>query len=710
MKTLTKIILTIFFTTTVNTIYSQNPDRCGTMQHLQELMKNPEYAKSFAKANELMNQKLSGNPNFKSTGIITIPVVVHILYANATQNIPDARVIEQINVLNLDFSGTNANVGNTPVVWTSFVANTGIQFCLATQDPSDNPTNGIIHKATTVGSWNTNDNIKHNSSGGDDAWPSGSYLNLWVGNLGGGLLGYAQFPGGPPATDGVVVLYSSVGGPANPGTIPPYHLGRTATHEVGHWVNLFHINGDSNCGNDLVSDTPTQDQLHFGCPTHPYHVNVCSGSVNGEMFMNYMDYTDDACMTMFSNGQGARMNACMNGPRVSMLTSLGCIPGSNLNNDAGISTIVSPAGTICSNSITPVVTLRNYGVNNLTSVTINYKVDAGTVNTYTWSGTLAPGSTVNVTLPSLPVTGGAHTFTSYTSNPNGVADPNATNDSSTGNFSSAATGVTLPVQEGFQSATYPPLGWTINNPDATYTWEQSTATGQASSSSIFINNLDYNAWGEMDEMVSPAMDLTTGPNPQLTFYVAYQLYTDPNSNPNFSDTLEVVISTDCGVTWTSIYKKFGVPLTTIIPTFSVNAFTPTANDWRIETVSLAPYSASANAILKFRNICQYENYLWLDNINIINPVGINEINSDPSFIIYPSPSKGIVHLQWSAVSNSTITITITNELGESVYTDEINNYKGADIPVDLSKKADGIYLVKIQAATKSVQQKVVLNK
>jgi pregnancy-associated plasma protein-A/type IX secretion system substrate protein len=710
MNTFTRFILAVFFTAASGAMYAQNIHRCATTEHHLDQLKNPQYAKGFAKAEQMMNNKLAQNPNLKTTGVITIPVIVHILYANATQNISDAKVIEQINVLNLDFSGTNANVGNTPAVWTSLVANTGIQFCLATQDPSGNPTNGIIHKSTTVGSFSTNDNIKHNNTGGDDAWPASSYLNLWIGNLSGGLLGYAQFPGGPAANDGVVVLYNSVGGPANPGTGFPYHLGRTATHEVGHWVNLRHINGDSNCGSDLVADTPTQDQLHFGCPTHPYHVNVCSGSTNGEMFMNYMDYTDDACMTMFTNGQGARITACMSTTRASLATSIGCTPITAFSNDAGISAIISPAGTICASSIIPEVTLRNFGVNNLTSVTVNYQVDAGTVNTYAWSGTLTPASTVNVTLPAVTVSGAPHTFTSYTSNPNGAADPNAGNDSQTGNFSSSASGLAIPVQEGFQSATYPPTGWTLYNPDNDSTWQHSTTTGQASSSSIFIYNYDYNAWGEYDEMISPAMDLTTGINPQLTFYVAYQLYTDPASNPNFSDTLEVVISTDCGLTWTSIYKKFGIPLTTTTPTFSTVAFVPTASQWRLETVSLAPYAASSNAILKFRNINQYENTLWLDNINIINPTGAIEINTDPTFSVYPIPSKGMIHLQWGAVSNENITVTITNAIGESVYNSEISKYNGTVIPVDLGKQANGVYLIKIQAADKTINQKIVLNK
>src|SRR6185436_9763494 len=160
-----------------------------------------------------------------------------------------------------------------------------------------------------VTSFSTNDFIKSSATGGVDAWDPNYYFNIWVCNLTGGLLGYAQFPGGAPATSGLVMQYNAFG---RVGTLmPPYNLGRSATHEMGHCLNLRHINGDSNCSNDMVTDTPTQDQLHYGCPVHPYHVNVCSGTTDGEMFMNYMDYTDDACLNMFTQGQATRMNAAI---------------------------------------------------------------------------------------------------------------------------------------------------------------------------------------------------------------------------------------------------------------------------------------------------------------------------------------------------------------------------------------------------------------
>ena len=160
--------------------------------------------------------------------------------------------------------------------------------------------------------------------GEKDAWNTNDYLNIWVCNLASGLLGFATFPGGNASLDGVVCDYAYFG---NIGTAtPPYNLGRTATHEVGHWLNLYHIWGDSYCGNDYVSDTPEHEESNYGCPSFPHSSNCSSTGSSGEMFMNYMDYTNDACMYMFTNGQKNRMRATLNTTRSSLLNSQACQP------------------------------------------------------------------------------------------------------------------------------------------------------------------------------------------------------------------------------------------------------------------------------------------------------------------------------------------------------------------------------------------------
>jgi hypothetical protein len=246
-------------------------------------------------------------------GPVTIPVVVHVVYRVEGENISQTQIQSQIDALNRDYAASNADKTKTPACWAGLITDIGVKFKLADKDPHGKPTNGITRTKTKVVSFSTHDEVKFAAKGGADPWPTDAYLNLWVCNLGGGLLGYAQFPGGPAATDGVVILSSAFG---TSGTAAaPYNLGRTAVHEVGHWLNLNHIWGDtSDCsGTDHVADTPEQQLPNYGKPAFP-HV-TCHNGPNGDMFMNYMDYVDDDAMVMFTAGQSARMHATLAGPR-----------------------------------------------------------------------------------------------------------------------------------------------------------------------------------------------------------------------------------------------------------------------------------------------------------------------------------------------------------------------------------------------------------
>ncbi len=237
---------------------------------------------------------------------LVIPVVVNVLYKTNAQNISLAQIQSQIDVLNADFAATNADYGNTPALFQPVLSgSTGISFTLQS----------VVRKSTNKTSWGLNDQMKKSSTGGINPTSPTTVLNIWVCNLTGGYLGYAQFPGGASATDGVVLDDNATGSTGT--AAAPYNLGRTATHEVGHWMNLRHIWGDATCGSDLVSDTPTHNTANYGCPSYP-HLSTCSGTPV-EMTMNYMDYTNDACMYMFSAGQKTRAQAVFSpgGPRVS---------------------------------------------------------------------------------------------------------------------------------------------------------------------------------------------------------------------------------------------------------------------------------------------------------------------------------------------------------------------------------------------------------
>ncbi len=266
-----------------------------------------------------------------------IPTVVHVIYSNAGENIPDAQVISQIDILNEDFQRLNADTINTPVAFRPVAVDSDIEFCLASIDPNGNPTNGINRVSMSGSPFSTgfiDSNIKPATS-----WDPDNYFNIWVVNISGGVLGYAQFPsssglagmpgsGGSANTDGCVLLTSSVGRPPDNPSSGPYNLGRTATHEVGHWLGLRHIWGDGGCGtDDFCADTPESDGSNFGCPTS--HVS-CSTT---DQVQNYMDYTDDDCMNLFTADQKARMDVVLtNSPRrASLLSSTVCVVSPQIN-------------------------------------------------------------------------------------------------------------------------------------------------------------------------------------------------------------------------------------------------------------------------------------------------------------------------------------------------------------------------------------------
>jgi hypothetical protein len=289
------------------------------------------------------------------TGVVTIPVVFHVVHnpAQPSQNISDAQIQSQIDVLNEDFRAKNADVVKVPAVWKSLVADARIEFVLASTDPDGNPTTGITRTPTTATSFHTfNDDVKSSATGGANAWPSEDYLNLWVcddlrDELGRAILGYAQFPGGPPSTDGVAIIHSCIG---TTGTAQaPFDLGRTATHEIGHWLDLRHIWGDdggSCTGSDQVADTPNQADKNFGKPAFP-HI-TCNNGPDGDMFMNYMDYTDDAAMFLFTQGQSTRMDACLEGPRASFLVAS---PAAPVTTGAAAPSPVAPVTEAVSESV-----------------------------------------------------------------------------------------------------------------------------------------------------------------------------------------------------------------------------------------------------------------------------------------------------------------------------------------------------------------------
>ena len=254
--------------------------------------------------------------------VINIPVIVHVIYKAGVENISDVQIMSQIKVLNEDYRLRNATAANIPAVFKSLAVDVRLNFCLAKVDPTGHSISGIVRKKTSKDFF-LDEGMKYTAQGGDDAWDCKKYLNIWVCHIFGTSLGFATVPGGPADKDGVVINYDVFG---TTGTVRgEFNLGRTATHEIGHWLGLKHLWGDEDCGSDDVDDTPRQRFANYYCPTFP-HATSCSPNANGDMFMNFMDFSDDACMSMFTQGQKMKMRAlfAIGGSRNSFLNSFAC--------------------------------------------------------------------------------------------------------------------------------------------------------------------------------------------------------------------------------------------------------------------------------------------------------------------------------------------------------------------------------------------------
>ena len=314
-------------------VYSQDstalrvPAGCHSHEYmLEQQSMHPGLAERI----EAESRKLSGYPGNARTAspdfsTNTISVVFHVVYNTSAQNVPDGRLLEQLQVLNEDFNASNADIANVPSAFKPLIGNAGIRFCLAQRDPNDNPTSGITRTYTADTLFSIDDAVKYDSTGGCSIWNRDRYLNIWVCKLMGPVLGYTARPGSPASVDGAVIDYRYIG---LSGSLAPYNLGHSVSHEIGHWFNLIHTWGDANCGNDLVNDTPKQQGPNYGtsgnCPSFP-HV-TCSNAPNGDMWMNFMDFGYDHCACFFTAGQCARMNAALNVNRPRLKSSNACQP------------------------------------------------------------------------------------------------------------------------------------------------------------------------------------------------------------------------------------------------------------------------------------------------------------------------------------------------------------------------------------------------
>ncbi|OFY87540.1 MAG: hypothetical protein A3F72_20900 [Bacteroidetes bacterium RIFCSPLOWO2_12_FULL_35_15] len=477
------------------------------------------------------------------------------------------------------------------------------------------------------------------------------------------------------------------------------------TWQVGQWTTA--------CTEPGSSGSPLFDQNHriigqlYGGPSS------CGASAAN----NHDNYGKFSTSWLGGGTSATQLKVWLDPGNTGATTTDGFDPNAippGFTNDAGIQTVNNPATgySSCNTSLTPSVTLKNFGSSSLTSCTINYKVDAGTLQTYSWSGSLTTAQTATFTLPVMNgISPASHTFNCYTSNPNSNTDGNTANDAQTTNFTiiSASPVVLTPQTESFQS-TFPSTNWTIVNQDANVTWTKVTTAGGfgTSTSSARMDNYSSSTSldGQSDYIYSPYLNLTSALAPiTLKFDVAYSRYSS-----TYSDSLKVLITTDCGSSWTNIYSKGGTSLATA-PDNASSLFVPTATQWRTETINLNSFAGNSAARISFQNLSGWGQTLYIDNINLTS--GTTSVFSNDfstSINIYPNPNNGSFNISVELEKSDDIYLKILNIVGQEISSKKISNTLGGTYAIDLTTETNGIYFVEIKTNNSKVVRKINLIK
>jgi hypothetical protein len=635
---------------------------------------------------------------------VYIPIVFHVVLTNPSV-VTDAQIQNQVDQLNKDFGGLNSDSTLIPAAFKTLFAKSNIQFKLAQRNPNDEASTGIERITTSHAQFSISDNsVKYTAAGGANAWDHDRFFNVWITDLSQGYLGYATFPGGSAAAeDGVVIKYSSL-----PGGSAPYNKGRTLVHETGHFFYLYHIWGDENgcSGSDFIDDTPNQGTFTSGCPSGGVRTDACSTTAPGIMYENFMDYTDDACMVMYTLDQQDRMETSLSVYRASLLTSNGADPVVAFNLDASAKSINTPLQRLCSATFSPVITLRNKGAETLTAVTIKASLDNGTVSSTTnWTGSLASLAETPITLNALTVPAeGTHVLNVVLSSPNGKTDENTANDAITLTFQYYLP-VSPPLTQGFENATFPPVGWDIINADQSTTWERTLTAAKTGNASVVMRNFDYTTSGQKDYIRLPLLNITSADSAFMNFQVAAAVVTDPGSTGSAFDTLEVLVSKDCGATYTSLYKKWGSTLITR-STATTTSFNPTASEWRKDSVNLTSFINAGPILLAFANTNEHENNIYLDDINVYS-VTVNPNLKTKGFMITPNPTTSNIAVQFYPNAAIVKGINIFNSTGQMVASKRVNGPGSSAYYFDLSMFASGVYVVQVVLGDKVITQKVI---
>jgi len=609
---------------TFSTVITYAQERCGTaIKHKQQQQKN--LIDSDEQFNQWLESKIAtqkqSNEAREKDEPYKIPVVVHIIHngeaIGSGANISNEQILSQIKVLNEDFRRMNADASGTPEEFLPVAGSLDIEFILAKRDPEGIATNGIVRVNGQRAGWSSHDNVDLKAV---SYWPAEDYMNIWVCNFT-DYIGLAQFPvsdlpgleNSPNnrLTDGVIIHYKSFGS-INDGNFDldaGYDRGRTTTHEAGHFFGLKHIWGDEGqcSGSDYVDDTPNQGGATSGCPGHPK--TTCQ---TVDMFQNFLDYTNDECMNLFTVGQVDRMRVVIeNSPRrKSLLTSAALNEADPVANDLGIRDVTSPSESECSVEITPTIDIRNYGNNAVTSALVRLTFQNMVVETKEIPMNLAPLQQMSVSFSAMTLDVGDNTLVFELLETNGTTDSDDVGNMNTLMMNAYVPfQISAPFSEDFDDI---PPGWRIVNSDEEVTWKIHTAPHyRKTNTALGLDFFNYeNGIGEHDIIYTPAFNLSTLSDPVLYFDRSHARF-------GFShDRLNIIVVRNCEsiAEGSVIYSKGGPDLATASQRTSY--YMPSTGDWTRETIDLSEFAGEESIQLAFVGINDYGNNLYLDNVTV----------------------------------------------------------------------------------------------
>lgn len=709
MKKFFSLVIAFSLCTALATAQShEHVEKCGT--HIfteREMAADPQYKADIeayrAEIQRYIEQaRREGKP--KNGGKRIIPVVFHVIHEYGSENISKEQILSQIESLNRDFSFTNPDKSNIPAGFMELAADPEIEFRLATKDDAGRCTDGIVR----IYSPKTSNAADVTEFKALSFWNSYKYLNIWVvrsiassvSSVPGQVLGYAQFPGTRRvSTDGIVLRSDCVG---TIGTAAANNRrGRTATHEIGHWLGLRHIWGDADCGSDGVDDTPIAFGPNYGICWNrfPYNTTSCDRpqpDTLGEMFMNYMDYSDDHCMAMFTKGQKEVMDATLNGYRKHICSPENLEATGTRDEDINTPLTCAPVADFSENRkmicAGTTVTFRSTAYRG-TDIDVEWEFEGGNPSTST-------ANPVTVTYSN----SGSYNVKMRASNQYGSTVDNRDDYILVSSGTADYSGDTF--YEDFESPAGE--GWMVINPDKTKNrWEHVFGAGFESHKAFRMRAFE-SIPGEYDDLISPAYDFSSINLPSMSFMVASaERGSQAGINPD--DRLVVSTSSNCGQTWSQRKAWSGNDL--ISAGLYTNEFVPSStNQWKMFSVGLSGVTGQSNVRIRFR----FEtgsvgiNNLYIDNIHIGRSVGIEKPEDQINLSVYPNPSTSVSHVSFYLNAPSDAVLEVFDMAGKKVLSPYSGRLSAGDgsIEMNLSGLTNGMYMVRFTVNGTVIHKKI----